>query len=149
MKIKSRSGLPIFMIPNWRPTEQTSRYRICESRETTADLIPLFVCFSDRNGQHRQQASRNHHHRRYTSSPKTVDGGDDVVRPSDEMSSTTRTTGPLSPFLMVTDDSSKTMIPVQASLNGNIFMHCPVDINEDFQVSQPIYLHHLRHHITV
>jgi hypothetical protein len=30
----------------------------------------------------------------------------------------------------------KTMIAVQTSLNGNIFMHCPVDMTEDFQVIQ-------------
>lgn len=30
------------MMPNWRPTEQTSRYRIYESREMTADPIPSF-----------------------------------------------------------------------------------------------------------
>ena len=43
------------------------------------------------------------------------------------------------PFLMATEtdasSSHKTMITVQTSLNGNIFMHCPVDMAEDFQVS--------------
>nr|CAH0108221.1 unnamed protein product [Daphnia galeata] len=44
------------------------------------------------------------------------------------------------PFLVATEtdassSSHKTMINVQTSLNGNIFMHCPVDMAEDFQVS--------------
>lgn len=107
-------------------------------------LIVTFdhLLFPDRNGQHRQQMGRNHHHRRYTNLPKTVVERDDAMRPVAEMaSSTTKTTGPYSPFLMVDDDSTKTMIPVQASLNGNIFMHCPVDINEDFQVSPTRIFH--------
>jgi hypothetical protein len=46
------------------------------------------------------------------------------------------------PFLVATEtdassSSHKTInvINVQTSLNGNIFMHCPVDMAEDFQVS--------------
>ncbi|XP_046444059.1 uncharacterized protein LOC124194078 [Daphnia pulex] len=41
------------------------------------------------------------------------------------------------PFVVAEAEPSphKTMIAVQTSLNGNIFMHCPVDMTEDFQVS--------------
>jgi hypothetical protein len=40
------------------------------------------------------------------------------------------------PFVVAEAEPSphKTMIAVQTSLNGNIFMHCPVDMTEDFQV---------------
>lgn len=38
-----------------------------------------------------------------------------------------------SPFLAVVENSSR-KFAIKAALNGNIFMHCPVEMAEDFQV---------------
>ena len=79
-----------------------------------------------------QQLGRSHHHRRNSSSLAGKAGKSGVKR---NVEVTSTTSSPNSPFLMAIEESKKTMIAVQASLNGNIFMHCPVDIAEDFQVS--------------
>lgn len=50
------------------------------------------------------------------------------------------TIGLNSPFLAVDQQDSKSMIAIKAALNGNIFMHCPVDMAEDFQVGGPSFV---------
>lgn len=88
-----------------------------------------FVLFQiERSGTHQQFVRNNHHHRRNGNSTSRNGGGKRAA---------VQVTSPVpdsSPYLASDNAPPKTIISVQTSLNGNIFMHCPVDMTEDFQV---------------
>ncbi|KAI9551419.1 hypothetical protein GHT06_021752 [Daphnia sinensis] len=95
-----------------------------------AFLLVATASNRERSGTHQQIVRNNHHHRRNGTSRNAS-----VKRAA--VQATTTAIVPDSPPYLAGGSAppSKTMISVQTSLNGNIFMHCPVDTTEDFQVS--------------
>lgn len=94
-----------------------------------AFLLVATASNRERSGTHQQIVRNNHHHRRNGNSTSRNGGG---KRAAVQVTSPV----PDSPPYLASDNAPpKTIISVQTSLNGNIFMHCPVDMTEDFQVS--------------
>ncbi|KZS09637.1 uncharacterized protein LOC116928832 isoform X1 [Daphnia magna] len=94
-----------------------------------AFLLVATASNRERSGTHQQFVRNNHHHRRNGNSTSRNAGGKRAA---------VQVTSPVpdsSPYLASDNAPPKTIISVQTSLNGNIFMHCPVDMTEDFQVS--------------